>query len=142
MRDDLSQTATDCDDASIPYDDTPTHLAGRDGEIPPAEFPDSAAAEERIVFQERITYGTSSELFVTVAEAVSAVTGTAVKDVLPLVHEIVDTDALERIFRPLPDGRQRMGWVTFFLDGCRVVVDGACRLRVYAPVGGTRPMEN
>lgn len=77
---------------------------------------------ERLVHEERIEFGGPSELVVTIVEAIAAVRDCSPTDLFPGIHESVDTDGLERVFRLHPAAPSRHGWVTFFFRDCRVVV--------------------
>ena len=60
-------------------------------------------------------------LSVTVATAVASVTGRDVTELEPL-HYTVNTDALERLFEPRPNGLRSDGTVTFDYQGCTVTI--------------------
>lgn len=68
----------------------------------------------------------AAELTVTVVDAVSEAAGVSPTEVVPCVNDHVDPDALDRLFRPRPDGTPRQGRLTIELMGCRVdiVSDG------------------
>lgn len=66
-----------------------------------------------------------------IAEGVSDVKDVPVTDIIPPLSDVIDPSALENIFRPLPGGRQRNGWVTFFLHGCKVIVTSDGLIRIY-----------
>ncbi|MBX0295731.1 HalOD1 output domain-containing protein [Haloarcula nitratireducens] len=72
-----------------------------------------------------------SELTVTVVDAVSKAVGVSPADVVPRVNDHVDPDALDRIFRPRPDGSGREGRLTFELVNCLVEITGDGTVRVY-----------
>ena len=60
-------------------------------------------------------------LSVTVASAVASVTGHDVTELEPL-HYTINTDALERLFEPRPNGLRTGGTVTFEYQGCTVTI--------------------
>ncbi len=60
-------------------------------------------------------------LSVAVATAVASVIGRDVTELEPL-HYTVNTDALERLFEPRPNGLRSDGRVTFEYQGCTVTV--------------------
>lgn len=71
-------------------------------------------------------------LSVTIATAVSAVTGTDVTD-LPPLHYSIDADALERLFEPRADGLRSNGRVTFEYNDCHVTVSATGEITVDRP---------
>ena len=60
-------------------------------------------------------------LSVTVATAVASFTGRDVTELEPL-HYTVNTDALERLFEPRPNGLRTGGTVSFEYQGCTVTI--------------------
>lgn len=99
----------------MPVDTTESDLASADA------APDSFA-----------TYSTSHDfdaghsLSVTVLEAIEAATGRDPLDLPQALHEAVDSDALDKLFRPTHLSASRTaGTVTFPLDGCEVTVYAA-----------------
>lgn len=60
-------------------------------------------------------------LSVTVASAVASVTGRDVTELEPL-HYTINTDALERLFEPRPNGLRTGGTVTFEYHDCTVTI--------------------
>ncbi|MHC3437114.1 HalOD1 output domain-containing protein [Natrialbaceae archaeon A-gly3] len=60
-------------------------------------------------------------LSVTVASAVASVTGLDVTELEPL-HYTINTDALERLFEPRPNGLRTGGTVTFEYHDCTVTI--------------------
>lgn len=70
-------------------------------------------------------------LTIAIAESISDVKGVPVTDIVPPMSDVVDPGALEQIFRPLPDGQRRAGWVTFFLHGLKIVVSSDGWIRIY-----------
>lgn len=75
-------------------------------------------------------YETSDiELSVTVVHAILDATGKDPMDVN--LNDVIQPDALNRIFEPKPDGTLRSGGtVTFNVAGCRVTVHGDGEIRV------------
>lgn len=73
----------------------------------------------------------TSELTVTIVDAVASAVGVSPTEVVPRVDEHVDPDALDRLFRPRPDGTPREGRLVFELLDCRVAVDGDGAVLVY-----------
>jgi hypothetical protein len=88
-------------------------------------------ADERLAHEETVELDGHSELLVTIVEAVAAVRDLPVTDIVPTIHNVIDPDGLERIFRPHSCAPNRSGWVTFFFAGCRVVLHGDGRLHIY-----------
>lgn len=76
----------------------------------------------------------SEPLYYTVARAVAAITDTHPTNV-ESVDEVVDPDALDRLFRPLSDGdlRKSGGYVAFTLDDCDVIVYWDGEIVIHAP---------
>lgn len=70
-------------------------------------------------------------LDVAIVEALSDATGIPPTEIVGRVNDVVDTDALQRAFRPLPDDEPRTGWLTFFICGCRVTVSSDGYIRIY-----------
>lgn len=68
-------------------------------------------------------------LSVAVAEAIADATGTDVTELDPL-HYAINTDALERLFEPRPNGVRTGGSVTFVHGDNRVTVDASGEIRV------------
>lgn len=69
----------------------------------------------------------------TVLRAVAAITNLDPTD-LESPNDTVDTDALSAIFQPLTNGRPRdLGYVSFPLNGCDVVVHADGEVEVYPP---------
>ncbi|WP_255194903.1 HalOD1 output domain-containing protein [Halorarius litoreus] len=87
--------------------------------------------DEQLVHEERVEFGGPSELVVTIVEVIADVRNCSPTDLLPGIHESVDTDGLERVFRPHPGAPNRQGWVTFFFCGCRVVVTADGTLGIF-----------
>ena len=73
----------------------------------------------------------TAELTVTVVDAVATARDVSPTEVVPRVTERVDPDALDRVFRPLPDGTPRQGRIAFELFDCLVVVDADGTVGVY-----------
>lgn len=88
------------------------------------------AAEPSVEVQHDFADSTA-ELTVTVIDAVATARDVSPTEVVPRVSDRVDPDALDRIFRPLPDGNTRQGRVAFELLDCLVVIDGDGTVRVY-----------
>lgn len=83
-------------------------------------------------FETTYEYGeTIDGLTVTIVDGLSEVRDVPPTEIVPRMNESVDPDALERIFRPLPDGSRRRGSVTFYLLDCRVTVDSHGTVRIY-----------
>lgn len=70
-------------------------------------------------------------LDIAVVEALSDATGIPPTEIGGRLNDIVDTDALERAFGPRSDGELRVGWLTFFIAGCRVTVSSDGGIRIY-----------
>ena len=67
----------------------------------------------------------------TVVTALADAKGVAVRDIDTPLYDVVDTDALERIFEPSERGRMRVGGrVIFSVDGYEIVVHGTGRVAV------------
>lgn len=86
---------------------------------------------EEPVFETRYEYGGKTDgLTVVLIDAIAEVEGISPAQVAPKITESVDPDAMERVLRPLPDGTERNGRLTFFLLGYRITVrsDGIVRI--------------
>lgn len=101
----------------------------RSPERPPS--PDLRGGSPEVVVEHDFDEPTS-ELTVTVVDAVSAVLDVSPTEVVPRVNDHVDPDALDRLFRPRPDGTPREGRLTFELMGCRVDVRSDGTVLVYS----------
>lgn len=73
----------------------------------------------------------TSELTVSIVDGVASAVGVSPTAVVPQVNDTVDPDALDRLFRPKPDGTPRSGIVAFELLECTVVVQGDGTIRIY-----------
>lgn len=87
-----------------------------------------------------VRYGAADgSLASAIVAAVAEATGADPATVGPL-NEVIDTDALERLFSPLrdPAAGPRTGTVTFRFEGCRVTVhaDGRVVARTVGDDGG------
>lgn len=79
--------------------------------------------------------GTNEAVSTAVVRAVSAVVGREPCS-LPPLEAVLDPDALDALFGPLPDGETRLGGrVSFVYSHCRVTVDNGEYLTV-------RPLES
>ena len=74
-------------------------------------------------------HSTDEPLTVVVAEAVASARDVDVIDLEPL-HDVIDTDALERLFEPRVDGPRAHGSVTFEYQDCLVTVSAHGEIRV------------
>ena len=84
-----------------------------------ADFLRSATEARRV----RVIHDWSGEESV-VGAIVTAITELTGRDEIEPVHERIDPDALEALFRPIDEGRRREeGYVTFPLAGFDVTVD-------------------
>jgi hypothetical protein len=66
-------------------------------------------------------------LTTTVVRAVADAKGVDPLELEECLYDVIDPDALERLFAPTEDGARR-GVVVFRLAGCRVEVDGTDRV--------------
>jgi hypothetical protein len=66
-------------------------------------------------------------LTTTVVRAVADAKGIDPLDLEECLHDVIDPEALERLFMPIDNGTRR-GVVVFRLAGCRVEVDGTDRV--------------
>ncbi|MFB6166125.1 MAG: HalOD1 output domain-containing protein [Haloarculaceae archaeon] len=99
----------------------------------------AGADEPEPAFETTYEYGDQIDgLTVTIVDGVATVRDVSPMEIVPRVAESVDPDALERIFRPLPDGTRRRGSVTFYLVGCRITVDSEGVVRIYDDAGDGR----
>ena len=83
------------------------------------------------VFETQYEYGAETdELTVILIDAIAETEGISPAEVAPRINESVDPDAMERVLRPLPDGSERDGRLTFYLLGYRITVrsDGTVRI--------------
>lgn len=87
--------------------------------------------DERLVHEEIVQFGGPSELIVDIVEVIADVRDLSPTELLPTIYESVDTDGLERVFRPHPNASNRQGWVTFFFRDCRIVVSADGHLQVF-----------
>lgn len=92
------------------------------------------AMEGQLLYEDSVDLAAGSdELAVTIVESMAEVTDRPVTELVERITEAVDPDALDRVFRPLPDGRRRTGLVSFLFCGCRVTLDSLGRLRIHRP---------
>lgn len=112
--------------------ETDSSAPGRNAAICGPAVPD----DERLVHEETVDFGGPSELAVTIVEAVASVRGVPPTELVPTIQEAIDPDGLAHLFRDQPTAPERLGWVTFFFAGCRVVVESGGLLRVFAPSRG------
>lgn len=83
-------------------------------------------------YEEQFDYRDNYDsLTIAVAEGISDVKDVPVTEIVPPLSDVVDPGALEQIFRPLPDGEARAGWVTFFIHNCKVIVSSDGWLRIF-----------
>lgn len=88
---------------------------------------------EEPVFETRYEYGGQTDgLTVVLIDAIADVKGISPADVAPKITESVDPDAMERVLRPLPDGTERNGRLTFYLLDFRITVSSDGMVRVFA----------
>lgn len=73
----------------------------------------------------------TSELTVTVVDAVSQVAGITPTEIVPRVTDSLDPDGLDRLFQPGPDGQPRSGRLVFELLEYTVEVHGDGTVAVY-----------
>lgn len=107
--------------------ETNTSATASDANTPKPIIP----SDERLVHEELVRFGGPSELVVDIVEAIADVRDVPPTELLPTIQESVDTDGLERVFRPHPSASNRQGWVTFFFYDCRVVVSSDGHLQVF-----------
>lgn len=103
---------------------------GRPNVSPPQRQDEKVAAETRYEDEGRI-----DEVMLTIVETVAEATDKDPSQIVPGLSDAIDPDALENLFRTLPDGTERSGWVSFFFQGCRVVVTSERLIRIYVPDG-------
>jgi hypothetical protein len=72
------------------------------------------------------------ELTVTIVDAVSEALDISPTEIVPRVSDHVDPDALDRLFRPAPDGGTRRGRLVLELQGCHVEIVGDGTIFVYS----------
>lgn len=95
-----------------------------DSDRPPDAVQSDASAVQEVSYGEEEFDGLS----VAVVEAVARAIGVPPNDMATRLYDVVDPDALERVFESRGDERMRVGGrVTFSLGGRLVVVDGADR---------------
>jgi len=79
-------------------------------------------------------FGGSATLTATLVHAVADDIGLDIVEAERLVHNAVDTDALDRLYRPGPDGAERTnGQTSFTVDGHVVTVYGTGQITVRPP---------
>jgi len=84
------------------------------------------------VFETQYEYGSETDgLTVIIIDAIANAMDTSPTEIVPKINESVDPDALERILRPLPDGTERDGYLTFYLVGFRITVDSDGTVSIY-----------
>ena len=82
-----------------------------------------------------------SGVVATVVAALADARGVTVRDIETPLYDIVDTDALERIFEPSERGRMRVGGrVVFTVEGHEIVVHATGRV-VVTPIVDAEPRE-
>jgi len=85
-------------------------------------------------------FGGSAELTTTLAHAISDVTGIDVTDTGFTIADYVDPGALDRLFRPKPDGTPRSnGQLSLTIWGCQVTVHADGRIVITPPPQQSRP---
>jgi len=76
----------------------------------------------------------TAELTTTLAHAISDVTGIDVTDTGFTLNDYVDPDAMDKLFKPKPDGTQRTnGSLTLTILGCQVVVHSNGQIIITPP---------
>lgn len=89
---------------------------------------------QNVVFETTYEYGEAKDgLTVVIIDAIADALDVSPTEVVPRISESVDPDALERILRPLPDGTEREGHLTFFLMDYRITVFGDGTVRIVEP---------
>ena len=93
---------------------------------------EQARNDPELVFQTEYEYGNETDgLTVVIVDALADETDVSPTEIVPRISESVDPDALERVFRPLPDGTRRDGRLTFYLLEFRISVDGDGTVSIY-----------
>jgi hypothetical protein len=84
----------------------------------------AASTADRDVYRVQHEWAGETSLTTTVAKAVSAIAGVRPIDLEPL-HQVVNTDALERVFQPTTEGaRPTENYVQFPVSGHEITVYG------------------
>lgn len=93
---------------------------------------EQARSEPELVYRTEYEYGNETDgLTVIIVDALADVTDVSPTEIVPRISESVDPDALERVFRPLPDGSRRDGRLTFYLLDFRISLDGNGTVSIY-----------
>jgi len=92
---------------------------------------DSPHAAETEPYTARIDHDQSERMVSAIVSGVAACTGRGVTD-LPPLYDVVDPEALERVFASLSGSRRRSndGRIVFTYAGCEVMVDGGDELTI------------
>lgn len=86
---------------------------------------------QNVVYETTYDYGEAKDgLTVVIIDAIADALDVSPTEIVPRISESVDADALERVLRPLPDGTQREGHLTFFLMDFRITVFGDGTVRI------------
>jgi hypothetical protein len=79
-------------------------------------------------------FGGTAELTTTLAHAISDVTGIDVTDTGFTLNDYVDPDAMDKLFRPKPDGTPRTnGSLNLTILGCQVVIHSNGQIVITPP---------
>lgn len=79
-------------------------------------------------------FGGTAELTTTLAHAISDVTGIDVTDTGFTLNDYVDPDAMDKLFRPKPDGTPRTnGSLNLNVLGCQVVIHSNGQIVITPP---------
>lgn len=83
-------------------------------------------------------WGDTAPVSTTIVEGVAAVTNTPPMEFDPTLYEVVNPDALDKLFQPLTGDvlRDGSGQLTFELEGCTVVLDWSGRIKI-EPLDGS-----
>src|SRR6056297_2902379 len=79
-------------------------------------------------------FGGTAELTTTLAHAISDVTGINVTDTGFTLNDYVDPDAMDKLFRPKPDGTPRTnGSLNLTILGCQVAIHSNGQIVISPP---------
>jgi len=104
----------------------------RGTEVPTAERYSHSAGTR--TYRVKHDFDGSAELTTTLAHAISDVTGLDVTDTAFTLNDYVDLEALDRLFKPSDDGRQRIdGHLSFDVWGYEVTVHSDGQIEIVPP---------
>lgn len=84
--------------------------------------------EEELVYQTDVERGKPSEVSTEIAIGIMEKEDTPAEEIIPRIGEVVDPDSLDRIFSTPKDAN---GWVTFFYENFRIILDSNRTIRIY-----------